>query len=99
MRRPIVRTNIELKFVLRFLPIAIPNLAESRDLKENDDFRRFFLNSLSVQLIWSADNEYQVEIVWCLLLIAILNLAESKDLKKNDDFWRFILNSLPVWVI
>ncbi len=34
--------------VLRYLPIAILNLVMSKVLKENDDLRRFLLNSLSV---------------------------------------------------
>ncbi len=38
----------EAEIVLHLFPIAIPNLAESKDLKGNDDFRRFLLNSLPV---------------------------------------------------
>ncbi len=48
--------------MLRLLPIAIPNLAESKDLKDSDDFRRFSLNSLLIGYL-KRNKEYEAELV------------------------------------
>ncbi len=65
----------EAEIVLHLLPIAIPNLDESKDLKENDDFCLFFSYSLPVSYL-KCDNKYQAEIVLHLLPNAISNLAQ-----------------------
>ncbi len=80
------------EIVLRLLPIAVSNLTEFKDLKENDDFCRFFSNSLPVGYL-KCDNESTITIffqtpsrIW----------LKSKVFKENDESCQLFSNLLVV---